>query len=149
MLASADGLSGINLDHGTAGLLQGAPDLGLQAELKHRVEQQTAAYPSPHPGRNLASPRPPPERGELLTLHEVRRDDPVALEPVITGGGDGPVDERVKRDRVVADSVSQQRAQRQRVGPALHEAGPVRGVLHAVGEGERLLLTRVESLVAE
>ena len=49
----------------------------------------------------------------------------------------------------VADRVPQQRAQRQRVRPALHEAGPVRGVLHAVGEDECLLLARVQGLVAE
>ena len=143
------GLSGVDLDDGAAGLLQGAPDLGLQAELEHRVEQQAAADPGPHPGRDLPGPGPPPERGELLALDEVRRDDPVAAEPVVAGGGDGLVGQRVKRDRVVADRVPQQRAQRQRVRPALHEPGPVRGVLHAVGEDERLLLARVESLVAE
>ena len=43
------GLSGVNLDDGAANLLQGAPDPGLQAELEHRVEQQAAADPSPHP----------------------------------------------------------------------------------------------------
>ena len=90
-----------------------------------------------------------PERRELVPLDEVGRDDPVAPERVVAGGGDGLVDQRVERDRVVADRVPQQRAQRQRVRPALHEPGPVRGVLHAVGEDERLLLARIEGLVAE
>ena len=143
------GLAGVDLDDGAAGLLQGAPDAGLQAELEHRVEQQAAADPRPHPGRDLTGARPPPERRELLPLDEVRRDDPVAPEPVIASGGDGLVDQRVERDRMVADRVPQQRAQGQRVRTALHEAGPVRGVLHAVGEDERLLLARVKGLVAE
>ena len=50
-------LAGVDLDDGTAGLLQGAPDAGLQAELEHRVEQQAAADPRPHPGGDLAGAR--------------------------------------------------------------------------------------------
>ena len=42
-----------------------------------------------------------------------------------------------------------QGAQVQRVGPALHEGRPVRGVLHAVGEDERLLLVRGDVRAAE
>ena len=50
-------LAGVDLDDGAAGLLQGAADPGLQAELEHRVEQQAAADPRPHPGRDLAGAR--------------------------------------------------------------------------------------------
>ena len=94
------GLAGVDLDDRAAGLLQGAPDAGLQAELEHRVEQQAAANPRPHPGGHLAGARQPPERRELIPLDEVGRDDPVAPEPVIAGGGDGLVDQRVERDRM-------------------------------------------------
>ena len=57
MLARAAGWPGVDLDDRAAGLLQGAPDAGLQAELEHRVEQQAAADPRPHPGGHLTGAR--------------------------------------------------------------------------------------------
>ncbi len=50
---------------------------------------------------------------------------------------------------LVADRPVHQRAQVQRVGPALDEGRPVRGVLHAVGEDECLLLLRGDVRAAE
>ena len=70
-------LTGVDLDDGTAGLLQGAADARLQAELQNRVEQQPTADPRPHPGRDVAGPVTLPERRELVPLDEVGRDDPV------------------------------------------------------------------------
>ena len=46
-------------------------------------------------------------------------------------------------------NLSHQRAQSQRVGAGLDESGPVRRVLHAVGEHQGFLLPRVQSWCAE
>ena len=46
-------LAGVDLHDRAAGLLQGAADAGLQAELQHCVEQQSAADPRPHPGGHV------------------------------------------------------------------------------------------------
>ena len=50
---------------------------------------------------------------------------------------------------LVTERPVHQSAQVQRVGPALHEGRPVRGVLHAVGEDECLLLLRGDVRAAE
>ena len=149
MLASAAGPAGVDLDDDAARLFQGAPDAGLQAELHHRIEQEAAPDPRLYPGGHLPGGLALPEGSELVAFDGVRRDEPVAAEGIVAGSGDGLADERVQRDRVLSDSMAQHRAQGQRVGAALDEPGPVRGVLDAVGEDKRLLLPGIKIFVAE
>ncbi|MGO3431735.1 MAG: hypothetical protein ACTIME_15570 [Cellulosimicrobium funkei] len=117
--------------------------------LEEHVEQQATAHAcsdgvvDPGPGGSL------PERGELLAVREVRREQPVPLLRVVSCLGDDAVHQGVEVDGLVADGVTQHRAQGERMGPGLHEAGTVCGVLHRVGEDERLLLRRVEPRGAE
>ena len=141
--------AGVDLDDDAARLFQGAPDAGLQAELHHRIEQKAALDPRLYPGGHLPGGLALPEGSELVAFDGVRRDEPVAAEGIVAGSGDGLADERVQRDRVLPDSMAQQRAQGQRVGAALDEPGPVGGVLDAVGEDKRFLLPGIKVLVAE
>ena len=135
-------------DH-AAGRLQGPPDPGRQPELHHRVEQQ----PGPHPLAHRRRDRPPaargPERLELRPLGQARRDQPVPAERVVPRRPDHLIHQLVQADRLGADRVQQHRPQGQGVGAGLHEPGPVRGVLHRVGEHQRLLLPRIQARVTE
>ena len=90
-----------------------------------------------------------PEGSELLLLGQVGRQDAVAQDRVVPGTLDDPLGEHVERGGGVAHCLPQHRADGQAVRPALHEAGPVRGVLHAVGEDQGLLLGGVEVGAAE
>ena len=90
-----------------------------------------------------------PELRELVAVGEVGRQDPVAAVRVVAGLLEDAVDEQVEADGLVADRAAQHGTQREAVRAALHEAGPVRGVLDAVGEDQGLLLGLVELVAPE
>ena len=126
-----------------------AAEPGLQPELEHDVEQQPLAHPPQHRGRHRRC-RSSCQNGANSSRSACSGgEQAIAAVRVVAGLLQDPLDEAVERDRVVADRCAEHRAQREAVGPALHEPGPVGGVLHAVGEDQRLLLRLVEVVAAE
>ena len=73
---------------------------------------------------------------------------PVAL---LVGGGlrEHPLDDGADRGGLGGERLVDDRAHGEAVGASLDEAGAVGGVLHGVGEDERLLLLQVQARRAE
>ena len=145
------GAARVHLDGDGAGQLQGAAGTRVEPELQSRVERQPLAYPGQHAGRHPAQRRAVQNGTNDSRSTQSGREQAVPLDacrsPVAT---DHVVYERVQRRAAPAgDRGVQHRAQGEGVRAGLHEPGPVRGVLHPVGEDQRLLLLRVEAAVAE
>ncbi|MPM32560.1 hypothetical protein SDC9_79124 [bioreactor metagenome] len=143
------GQPGVDLGGHRSGELEGAAEPRLQAELQHGVEEQPAACAP----RRARLRRPGgigvPERGEVGPVDHIGRQQPITAESVLPGLGEDGGDDGVEVDRLVPDAGAQRGAQRQGVGAGLDEPGPVRRVLDAVGEDQRLLLGGVEVVGAE
>ncbi|MET7773569.1 hypothetical protein [Nocardia sp. NPDC005366] len=97
---------------------------------------------------------PLPERGELVVFDDVGGEQVVAAGRVVARAVDhrlaqfGQCQHR-RTGYLVAQRVTQRGTQAEGMRARLYETGPVGGVLHAVGEHERLFLVGVEFGVAE
>ena len=145
---------GPHLGEGRAGEQEGAAHLAGETQLQADVEGEAlddasgGAFPVAGAEATTTVRVLVPVGGELVGVGDGGVQQPVAL---LVGGGlrEHPLDDGADRGGLGGERLVDHRAHGEAVGASLDEAGAVGGVLHGVGEDERLLLLQVQARRAE